>query len=103
MKITLLLISTILSWTAFDHNLFRKRRSLSSHSLQQIWNDPELEQLQQKKRVLVRRLDVIPKSFRDYRKPSRSKCNYFSTKPRDVRYSDQMKIRRRINNILRTN
>lgn len=98
MQIAIILISTLLSWTAFDPNLFRRR----NHSFTWVAGfslTHEEEGLQQKKKIQKQnRLDVIPPKYRQIKKPFRGKCNYFSTKPRDVRFSDQMKIRRMFNN-----
>lgn len=99
MKIPFLIISTFLSLSAFDPQLFRRRHEgaqLSAIEFSQL--EGENEQLTERESQR-HRLDVIPPKLRNIRKPVRSKCNYFSTKPRDVRYSDQQKIRRRINNM----
>lgn len=94
-----LIISTFLSWAAFDLNLFRRRGDLHVYSEDEISLDLGADALHQKKRIKQHRLNVIPIRYRGIRRPVRSKCNYFSTKSRDVRDSDQMKIRRKFNNM----
>ena len=99
MKISFLILSTFLSFAVFDPQLFRRRwdgSHLSVIELSQSEGENELLAEQESQR---HRLDVIPTGFRKIPPPVRSRCNYFSSKPRDMRYSDQRKIRRRINNM----
>lgn len=95
MHISILLFSTLLSWAAYDLNLFRRRGAVVSAAIEISYG--ESETLRQKK-VHRHRLDVIPPWQRGRKKVFVSRCNYFSTKPRDVRFSDQRKIRRMFNN-----
>lgn len=98
MRISTLLISTFLTWAAYDTNLFRRRRDyVAANALETLPADEENEKILQQKKI-QNRLDVIPKHHR-HRQITRSRCNYFSTKPRDVRFSDQQKIRRMFNNM----
>ena len=99
MQIAILLITSFLSWAAYDTNLFRRRRDAYGLAAIEV-SQEELkhEQEQQQQKVLRQNRDVIPTRFRDIRKPVALRCNYFSTKPRDVRFSDQRKIRRMFNN-----
>lgn len=97
MKFSIILVSTFLSWAAYDHNLFRRKNDSYVFSEDEIVS---LEKVGQKKRALLKRehLSVIPAWHKARKKPTRLKCNYFSTSSRDVRNSDQRKIRRRFNN-----
>jgi len=97
MKIHSILISTLLTWAAFDQNLFRRRTYAST--MVAISFDHGADELREQERVRQRRLDVIPPWLRGSRPRLRMKCNYFSTNARDARYSDQRKIRRRIINL----
>jgi hypothetical protein len=100
MQLTILLIASLLSWAAYDTNLFSRRRdSYSLTAIEVSLEELNHEQEQQQEKVLRQRRDVIPKWRRDIRKPMASRCNYFSTKPRDARFSDQRKIRRMFNNL----
>lgn len=98
MRISNIIISIFLTWVAYDSNLFRRRRSYAATNIVSILPaDEENEKVLHKKKI-QHRLDVIPKRHR-LRQKRRERCNYFSTKPRDVRFSDQMKIRRMFNNM----
>lgn len=98
MKIIFLFISIFLSWVAFDPGLFRRR--YNSYNIAVVeFTLTEVDEVQQQKKVQQKRLDVIPLRYRNRKKPERMKVNYFSTKPRDVRFSNQRKIRRMFNNM----
>lgn len=100
MKIRSLLSATFLSWVAFDANLFRRRRSAQASSATEISLDQAHEDLEEKKQQKQNRRSVIPPHLRDIGPaPVRKRCSYYSTKSRDVRDSDQKKIRRRFNNM----
>ncbi len=100
MRTTVLLLFSFLSWAAYDTNLFRKRRdSYSVTAIEISLDELSFEQEQQQKKILRRNQDIIPAWHRGQRKPEVSRCNYFSTKPRDVRFSNQRKIRRMFNNM----
>jgi hypothetical protein len=99
MKVSTILVSTFLTWSAYDSNLFRRRRDSFTSNQTSISLTAEDEELREAKAVQRHRLDVIPARYRRVRTPVRLKCNYFSTKSRDVRDSDQKKIRRRFNNL----
>jgi hypothetical protein len=99
MKISIILISTFLSWATYDTHLFRRRKNFYAANDDEISFELTEEVLQKKKKTIRHRLDVIPRRYRGLKKPVRAKLNYFSSKPRDVRSSDQKKIRRRFNNM----
>lgn len=99
MRIKTILISTFLTWTAFDLNLFRRRGQSYAFSTIEISLAQDGDELREAEEIERHRWDVIPPWLRGARPRVKSRCNYFSTKPRDVRYSDQRKIRRRINNL----
>jgi hypothetical protein len=98
MKILIFLIITFLPWAAFDTNLFRRRRD-SFDTESGISLDLGSDFFQQKKKVRQLVLNVIPLKHRSLRKAVSTKCNYFSTKSRDPRNSNQRKIRRKFNNM----
>jgi len=98
MKISILFISTLFSWAIFDPSLFR-RRSNSYNIVALEFSLNEVDEVQQKKKVQKEHSDPIPLHYRKRKKPERSKLNYFSSKPRDVRFSNQKKIRRMFNNM----
>lgn len=97
MRFIVIFISSLLSWSAYDVNLFRRRNDSLYLKTAELSLEVTERQLQRRK-IKRDRLDMIPKKYRDVRKPFKQRCNYFSTKPRDVRFSDQMKIRRMFNN-----
>jgi hypothetical protein len=99
MKIMTLLISTFLTWAAFDSNVFRRRKDSYALSETEISFSLGTDTLRQKEKIHRDRLDVIPAWHRGAIKPVRTKCNYFLTKSRDLRDSDQKKIRRRFDNM----
>lgn len=95
---TKILISLFLTWSAFDANLFRRRGdSYASQSID-VSLDQGSDEHRQTKKIRKLRANVIPPHLRWPRRPYRSKLNYFSTKSRDGRDSDQRKIRRKFNN-----
>lgn len=94
MKITQIFVSLFLSWTAVD--IRRRGDSPYSHETE-LTLVHDGEQLRQKKQR--RYENVIPLWFRGYRPPPPRRCNHTSGKAKDPRYSDQRKIRRRINNL----
>ena len=96
MKRISILLSTFLTWAAFETGLFRRRKDSYDASAIELALAPEEEKRQQKK---LRVSNVIPHWIRKRRPKFRHKLNYFSTKSRDVRDSDQQKIRRKINNM----
>lgn len=98
MTILRILVSAFLSWAAFDRNLFRARRLPAGSVQAPVSLSWEQEQVRKAKRN-QHRLNVIPQRYRRARTPLRSKCKYHSVKSRDVRDSDQRKIRRRFNNM----
>lgn len=96
MKIMTIFVSLFLSWAAYDQNLFRRRRESFSHgSIEFVLSESELEE----KKQVQQHLSVIPPWHRSLPKRVRLRVNYFSTKPRDVRFSNQRKIRRMFNNM----
>ncbi len=97
MRLVILLTSTFLSFAAIDLNVLRRRRDSGLSSTPLSLAPLGGERLEHKKQI--RRFDVIPQEYREPEPYVRSKCNYFCTQARDVRYSDQRKIRRRINNL----
>lgn len=97
MKITVLFISTFLSWVAFDHNTFRRRRNLSSEVTISIAED--INNSQQETKIKKQRFETIPERFRQRPVKLKSKCNYKGTQSRDRRSSNQRAIRRRFNNM----
>jgi hypothetical protein len=103
-----------LNWVAFDPNLFRSRgHGRREREGEAAWSEgiavvDELtprgsaaDELAARQRKTVRQMtSVVPAEFRGAEKaPVRSKCNHYSVKSRDVRNSDQRKIRRRFNNM----
>ena len=99
MKIKTILISTFLTWAAFDQNLFRRRAGSYAPTIIAVSLDHGADVLREREQIQRHRLSVIPSWLRGSRVRVRSKCNYFRTDSRDARYSDQRKIRRRINNL----
>ncbi|PIS10778.1 MAG: hypothetical protein COT73_07635 [Bdellovibrio sp. CG10_big_fil_rev_8_21_14_0_10_47_8] len=99
MKKPAILISTFLSLVAFDTNFFRRKETLDGSSQIEFSRDLGSESLQEKKAFRRERRDVIPARYRNIEQPVPSRCNYFSTKSRDVRDSNQRKIRRKFNNM----
>jgi hypothetical protein len=92
MRISIILV--FLCWVAYDQRLFARRRSYFS-------SGPEIslyEAERKRERREILRNHVIPKWHRGGHS-YRSRLNYFSTKPRDVRFSDQRKLRRMFSNI----
>jgi hypothetical protein len=98
MRLALLVLSTFLSWPAYDLNLFRRRRDSLTATATEI-SENEGQEFRQRKQIKRHHLDVIPRRYREQKKPVPLRCNYFSTKPRDVRFSDQRKIRRMFNSM----
>ena len=97
MKISILFVSLFLTWTAYDQNIFRRpREQFQLTAIEEFFSESEV---QQKKQLRRHRLDVIPARYRNLRPPEKQRVNYFSTKPRDVRFSNQRKIRRMFNNL----
>ncbi len=96
MRITLYLTTLLLNWIAYDLNLFRGKRDAYA-SLNYATYDSLKEQKQVKKLI---KLNVIPPWLRAMKRPRvRMKVNHFSGKSRDVRDSNQRKIRRKFNNM----
>jgi hypothetical protein len=98
MRIRIILITTFLTWTAVDLQLLKRRRLFRDSSQIELSLEQSDRENEQEKKSERHRLDVIPVWQRGRRKPLQSRCNYFSTKPRDHRFSDQRKIRRMFNN-----
>lgn len=98
MPVQRILIVILFSWVAYDRNLFRRRESIFSNELYSYSIAPEPEHENERKNQQDRR-NVVPDWFPTTNSRLRSKCNYFSTKPRDVRFSNQRKIRRMFNNM----
>lgn len=99
MKITVLFISTFLTWVAFDHNLYRRRRESYSLDSVELSISEGQATAPQKKKVKQLRLDVIPQHLRKRSVKLRAKCSYKDTKSRDNRDSNQRSIRRKFNNM----
>jgi hypothetical protein len=99
MQIQPILVAIFLNWVAFDLNLFRRREGIFSTETTSMTLSLEAEELKQKEQLQHHRMDVVPPHMRGLRKPVQCSCNYFSTKPRDVRFSNQRKIRRMFNNM----
>ena len=99
MKITVIFISTFLTWVAFDHNLYRRRRETYSLDAVELSLSEAGETTTQKKRVRQQRLPVIPPHLRKREVRLYSKVNHKSTKSRDRRDSNQRSIRRKFNNM----
>jgi len=98
MKKFIICLTTLLSWVAFEPGHHRRRRHFPETTSIEIAVDDELTEHFLEQKIARKRFDVIPKKFRVRQVKLRSKCNYFSVKSRDVRDSNQKKIRRRINN-----
>lgn len=99
MKIIILYISTLLTWVAFDPGAHRRRRGFSYGQNTELFLTEDEQELQQEKKLIRHRLDVIPKRFRGIRSLQRIKFHSATTKSKDPRDSDQRKIRRRFNNM----
>lgn len=99
MKITFIFISTFLTWVAFDHNLYRRRRETYSLDSVELSISEGEATAPQKKKMVLKRLDVIPPHLRKRAVKLRTKCSYRSTKSRDSRDSNQRSIRRKFNNM----
>ena len=99
MKILILFTSTFLTWAAFDRNLFRRRADSYATNASEISFELGADELRQKKKIQQKYLNVIPARYRKRPARLRMKCNYFGSKSRDSRDSDQRKIRRRFNNM----
>lgn len=99
MKITVIFISTFLTWAAFDHNLYRRRRESYSLDAVEISLSEAGEAISQKKQVRQYRLNVIPRHLRKREVKLYSKVNHKSTKSMDRRDSNQRSIRRKFNNM----
>ena len=99
MKITVIFISTFLTWVAFDHNLYRRRRETYSLDAVELSLSEAGETTTQKKRVRQQRLAVIPPHLRKRAVRLYSKTNHKSAKSRDRRDSNQRSIRRKFNNM----
>ncbi|AZZ35584.1 hypothetical protein CIK05_01810 [Bdellovibrio sp. qaytius] len=99
MKITVIFISTFLTWVAFDYNLFRRRRETYSLTAIELSIADAGEVATQKKKVQQQRLDVIPPHLRKRAVKLYSKCSYVSAKSRDHRDSNQRSLRRKFNNM----
>ena len=97
MQIISVLISLLLPWAAVDLSLLRRRKSLFSDETTISFSQEE--ELWQRKRAQRLRSNVIPIELRRARPRVRSKCSYLSIKSKDVRDSNQRKIRRRFNNM----
>lgn len=99
MRLPTIIVSIFLSLVAFDLNLTRRRRIGFASSEIGISLELGSEFKQDQKRFKKHKFDPTPFIDRKFKRPVRSKCNYFSTKPRDHRYSDQRKIRRMFSNL----
>lgn len=99
MRAKILLFTSVLSWAIYDTNLFRRRSDPIANPAIEVSLDELSGEHEQQKKIQRHKANVIPQWHRDQRKPVASRCNYFSTKPRDVRFSNQRKIRRMFNNI----
>jgi hypothetical protein len=95
---TKILISLFLTWVAFDADLFRRRRDGHASNSIDVSLDQGSDELRQTKKIRALHRSVIPTHLRIAKKQYRSKLNYFSTKSRNGRDSDQRKIRRKFNN-----
>ncbi len=96
-KLTVL-ITLFLSWVAFDKNLFKSQKAPFALRTAGTSLIHDGERRSQKSIIRYQRRSIVPEWMPKVDKKLRLKCNYFSTKSRDVRSSDQRKIRRRINN-----
>jgi hypothetical protein len=97
MKIPIIVIAALLTWVAFDTDLFQ-RRGFEARA-EEVLTLGSVER-RAKRRVLRRHsLDVIPLWARGARPPVRMKVNHFVNRSRDPRDSDQRKIRRKFTNM----
>lgn len=89
-KITLCL-GIFLFGVAYDRRIFFGGRSdgLTIDLCHEI--DPSQAEKEKKQK---RKSSPIPERFKKFRRPVRSRCNYFDTHTRNVRFLDQRKIRR---------
>jgi hypothetical protein len=97
MKILAIFSSTFLVWAAYDSNLFRRRGERYASSHISYVAGPE-SQVQHKVKKHYQR-EVIPPWYKRPPPKLKMKVNHFNVKTKDPRYSDQRKIRRRINNL----
>lgn len=98
MRTIILIFAALFAWAIYEPNLSRRRTSSIATTAIELSLAELSEKSQQQKKVQRRNSDVIPTWHRGKKKPVISRCNYFSTKPRDVRFSDHRKIRRMFNN-----
>ncbi len=98
MRLIRIFVSLFLCWVAYDLNLFRFQRREFWYSSGAAVSLTHFEgEFEEEREVKRHERGVIPESFkglklRDY---VHERCNYFSVRARDARYSDQCKIRRR--------
>lgn len=96
MTLTMRLIFAVLFWIAVDVNLIsRRQRLLFSGRKGAVLND-DLESIEKKlKRKVQKRTSPIPNWIQLEEVKYKPKVNYFSTKSRDHRDSNQRSIRRK--------
>lgn len=99
MKNLIIVLSTFLSWSAFDLQLFRRRRDSLEGKVIEFSLTEEMKETELKKKSIRHRLEVIPPRFRKRKVKLKAKCNYTGTKSKDVRDSNQRMIRRKFNNM----
>ena len=99
MTILKILVLIFLPWTAYDLDLFRRQTKghvLRFTDLSFVENPDEFRL---KKQIQKLHSNVVPLRLRAGKSPARSKCSYYSIKSRDIRDSNQRKIRRKFNNM----
>ena len=95
MRIMIFFTALLLPWTAYDLNLFQRRRD--RYALSYATHDTLQEQKAVKKFI---KLSPVPSWLQGQKKVVvRMKVNHFSSKSRDLRDSNQRMIRRKFNNM----
>lgn len=97
MKISKFFAATFLVWAAYDNHLFRRRSDRFASGNVSI--SLESEALRNAKKAARRRRTIIPPWYEPRPPKLKMKVNHFKSEAKDPRYSDQRKIRRRINNM----
>ncbi len=98
MRTVLFTTMALLTWAIYDPNLFRRRSASTGPTSIELTLSDLAEEGQRQKKIIRRNAEVIPWWHRNKKSPVVSRCNYFQTNPRDVRFSNQRKIRRMFNN-----
>ena len=101
MKISKFFAATFLVWAAYDSHLFRRRRDrfASSHISFSLEAEAEAKAQREARKATRQWRDNIPPWYEPPPLKLKMKVNHFKSESKDPRYSDQRKIRRRINNM----